>query len=410
MPTWVRTERLEDELLLRCARISRDPEVEARIKVLLQQSVDWDYLLRLAAKHRGTPYLYWHLRTLSPEYVPTNVSQQLRHYFQRNSLRNLSLMGELLKRLRGFEEHGITAVPYKGPVLAAGIYGSLALREFIDIDILVREQDLTRARELLTSLGYRQEMSLNQDQEAAFLRSQREYVFSGNGGAVVEIHWAVTPRNYSFPLDTEDLWERLQEVSLGGATIPTLSPEDLLLILCVHGSKHLWHRLAWVCDVAELVQKYEAMDWTQLIERAGSLGGQRMLFLGLFLANTLLGAALPKKVLQLVGDDRKVEILARQVQEWLFEEDESRGVLAKGNWDSSQFHPFRVTMRERTRDKLRYCANVALVPSVEDWNAVPLPKPLFPLYYLLRPIRLTGRYGKRTIGQIAAMASHGERK
>jgi Uncharacterised nucleotidyltransferase len=398
MSTGLRTERLEDDLLLRCARTSRDLEDEDRIKVLLQQGIDWDYLLRLAAKHLMTPLLYWHLRTLSPQYVPTNVSQQLRHYFQSNSLRNLSMMGELLKLLRAFEERGITAVPYKGPVLAACIYGNLALREFIDIDILVRKQDIIRVRMLLTSLGYRQEVLLNQSQEAAFLRSQQEYVFSRNGGSIIEIHWAVTPRNYSFPLDPEDLWERLQEVRLGGDIVPTLSPEDLLLFLCVHGSKHFWHRLAWIGDVAELIRAQKGMDWERLVGRAESLGSRRMLLLGLFLANDLLAARLPETILQMVRADLKVEALARQVQGWLFEEvDSPPGILARGQIDGSRFHPFRIRMRERWRDKVRYCAYTALVPSVEDWQYLPLPKPLYPLYYVVRPFRLVGSYGPRLL-------------
>ena len=32
---------------------------------------------------------------------------------------------------------GIAAIPYKGPVLAAAVYGNLALRTFSDLDILV---------------------------------------------------------------------------------------------------------------------------------------------------------------------------------------------------------------------------------------------------------------------------------
>jgi hypothetical protein len=57
---------------------------------------------------------------------------------------------------------------------------------------------------------------------------------------MVELHWGFVDRQFSLPLDAEGLWGRLQRVSLGGGTIPTLSPEDLLLILCMHGSVHLW--------------------------------------------------------------------------------------------------------------------------------------------------------------------------
>jgi hypothetical protein len=71
---------------------------------------------------------------------------------------------------------------------------------------------------------------------------------------------------------------------------------------------------------------------------------------------------------------------------------------SNGQLEESRFHPFRVKMRERLRDKVRYCAYTALIPTVEDQEHLPLPKPLFPLYYVVRPVRLSGRYGQRLFG------------
>jgi ATP-binding cassette subfamily C protein len=113
----------------------------------------------------------------------------------------------------------------------------------------------------------------------------------------VELQWEIVPRYFSFSLNLEVLRERLQLVPLGGATVPTVSPEDLLLILCVHVSKHFWERLLWVCDVAEVVKAHRGMDWGRLMERAAALGSERMLLPGLSLAHNLLEADLPKKVL-----------------------------------------------------------------------------------------------------------------
>ncbi len=403
MPIETKTGRPEDELLLLCARVSRHSEEADRISALLQQGeIDWEYLFTMAGEHRMMPLLYWHLGATASAAVPKTVLGRLRDYFHYNNLRNLSLTGELLKLLRVFDAHGVPTVPYKGPTLAALAYGNLALREFNDLDILVHEQDIPRARRLLVSMGYRQEDRLARAQEAAFLKSQREYVFVCDGsGSVVELHWAIMPRIYSFPLDPERLWERLEQTSLGGSTVPTFSPEDLLLILCVHGSKHFWHRLAWICDVAELIRVHKTIDWEQLIDRASTLGSERMLFLGLFLANDLLGAALPKTVSHKTQADPAVRVLAEQVKEWLFQEVKGfTGTLAEDPFNESGFHPFRVKMRERLRDKIRYCAHTALVPTIEDWKFLPLPGLLSPLYYVLRPIRLAGRYGPRVLKQV----------
>src|SRR3712207_8653927 len=40
-----------------------------------------------------------------------------------------------------------------------------------------------------------------------------------------------------------------------------------LLILCVHGTKHIWGRLSWICDVAELLRTQPDMDWEYVLDR-----------------------------------------------------------------------------------------------------------------------------------------------
>jgi hypothetical protein len=90
--------------------------------------------------------LYQSLNTTCPEAVPKANLAQLRNYFHANAQRNLFLTQELLKLLTLFKTNGISAIPYKGPVLAVAVYGNLALRQFGDLDILVHKRDVLRAK------------------------------------------------------------------------------------------------------------------------------------------------------------------------------------------------------------------------------------------------------------------------
>jgi hypothetical protein len=231
---------LEAELLFCCSPISSDSDRAAQLRALLNEDLDWASLLRIAHRHGVVPLLFWHLSKTSPEGVPTTVLDRLRADFHANNLRNLSLTRELLKLLSMFEAQGISAIPYKGPALAAFTYGNLALRQFIDLDILVRKHDVSRAKDLLVSAGYRPEDQMTHAQEAALLQYKHERLFRHVAdGSMVELHWGIIDRQFSFPLDPEHLWGRLDWVPLGSSTVTTLSPEDLHLILCVHGSVHL---------------------------------------------------------------------------------------------------------------------------------------------------------------------------
>jgi hypothetical protein len=391
-------ERPETELLLRCARVSKSQETAARIEELVQESMDWEYLLRTARRHRVAPLLYWHLDATCPEALPESVLDRLRDHFRANNLRNLFLTGELLRILSVLEACGIPAIPYKGPALAASLYGNLALREFSDLDILVPQRYVPRAKETLASLEYRPQYQLTRAQEAALLRSESECGFTRDDGkSVVELHWGIIDRRFSFPLDPACLWSRLERNSLGGKTVPAFSPEDMLLILCAHGSKHLWKRLGWICDVAQLVHVHENLRWDQVMVRARALGAERMLLLGLFLASDLLGTALPEEVSRRVRADPTVKVLAGRIRERLFWEAGDQTALLEGSY----FRPLYLKMRERWLDKIRYCIRTVTTQSVEDLELLPLPKSLFSLYYVLRSIRLTGKYGRRLLGRLS---------
>src|SRR5437870_3000271 len=172
---------------------------------------------------------------------------------RRSARRRLRATGELLSLLELFEADGIPAAPFKGPVLAAVLYGDVALREFVDLDILVRRRDVGRATDVLLSRGYRPEVPVEAGHEAALLASGYHYPLRRDDGLAVELHWNLAPREFPYPLDAEEVWTRLRPVPLGGRTVHTLGAEDLLLFLCAHGAKHCWWRRQWVADVAELI-------------------------------------------------------------------------------------------------------------------------------------------------------------
>jgi Uncharacterised nucleotidyltransferase len=391
-------QRPEAELLLRCAQISENSSSAEQIRGLLRKDIDWVYLLRLASGHRMLQLLYWHLNNIYPEAVPKASLDELQKRFYENSYHILLLIGELLKLLNLFEAGDIHTIPYKGPALAAFLYGNLSLREFDDLDILVHAKDVPRAKELLVSVGYRPEYDLNSTQEGVALRHDYELRFiSGDGRSEIDLHWGIAERHFSFPLEPGSLWERLQPVPLGADTVLTLSPEDLLLLLCVHGSKHLWKRLRWICDVAQLIHVHEGMDWKWVMRQARSLGSERMLYLGLYLASDLLGAALPQDVSRRVEADPTVKALARRVSAELLSEANTVPTIS----EDFPLHLFHIRVRERLRDKVSYCVRAVTATTVRDWSLLPLPRYLYPLYFVIRPLRLILKYGSRLLERLS---------
>ena len=301
----------EKDLLLCCARTTMDADSAARIRSLLRDDIDWSALLRHALRHGVMPLLYRSLSSTCPDAVPKFFLEQLRDSFYANAAHNTLFARELLSLLRLLETHGIPALPFKGPALAASVYGNPALRQFGDLDILVREHDAERARDFLLSKGYKCLTQISPANVSRISsRSQGVRIGSQDGKILVELHWAITSWTFFFPLNPEHLWERLETGSFEDTPVRTLAPEDLLLILCVHGAKHYWSKLGWICDVAELLRAHPGLKWTPLLLQAKQLGGKRILHLGLFLAHVLLDAELPKEVWKEINSDPVVPRLA----------------------------------------------------------------------------------------------------
>jgi hypothetical protein len=344
----------EIELLLCCARTQPSPEIGQQIQTLAQQSLDWSYLLQTAARHSVLPLLYQNLKNLCPEAVPKPVLSELRNFFHTNAAHNLFLTQELLKILKLFQDNDIPAIPFKGPVLAVSVYGNLALRQFGDLDIWVREEDFLRVIIDITAKKY--ETPFRQGwmgQLPLYKLININYnvhecaVVHVDNRVNIDVHKSLTRKSFFlFQLDFEYLWQRIELVDILGTEVSSLQPEDLLLVLCVHGSKHGWEKLGWICDVAEFVLVHQEVEWTLIIEQAKKLGCERMLLMGLTLANNLLDTPLPEIVHQSIEADPKSTLLVAQVYEELFHD--------SFIFNASSKFSYYFRMMERPQDKLRY--------------------------------------------------------
>src|SRR5215813_10839323 len=177
------------ELLLNLVRAVNDDAVTARLNFLLEQSLDWDWLIHTAHEHRVLALIYKQLAGFADK-VPPAVQTELRTRFKRSSEFNLGLTGKLVKLVQLMHEHGIPAIAYKGPALAQIAYGDIGLRQFTDLDILIHKADIYKTRDLFLANGSQPGWRLTESQEKAVLRHYYAYPFvSNNRSVLIEVHW-----------------------------------------------------------------------------------------------------------------------------------------------------------------------------------------------------------------------------
>ncbi len=391
----------ENELLMLAARPTLDPQAANRLRSSLREIADWHYALEIAQEHGVVPLLFQHLQSMGASDVPSHSMLRLRKLSEANTNYALHLTGELIKLLEVFKANDIEAVPFKGPTLSLLAYGDLALRQFADLDILVRRRDVARVRTLLARHGFAPAPQLTTGQEAALLRFDCAQNFSNHENVVVDIHWDLAPRYLSIDLNVNTCWDNVQNIELGQTKTHTLSQENLVLALAIHGFTHYWERLGWISDISALIVRNKT-DWPVLLQTASDLGLRRILMIALFLANDMLEAPVPLEVLESIRNDSKaVELADRFAQRFRMSSQSFQGPI------KSALLP--IVIRERVRDRVLSAVRLLITPRTFDWMSFSAPESFCFAYYLVRPIRLVLKHANKLVrGRTRPPAMAGE--
>jgi hypothetical protein len=390
----------EIQVILCCSRSLSEKKNKEKLLSLLWKDLDWNFLIKTIEKHDVVPLVYQNLKLLDTNFIPQDVLDYFRTYSHKIALRNAGFLQELLSVLEVLNSNGIQAISFKGPVLALLAYRNIGLRSFCDLDILVRKQDFISACDLLISeKGYRAsyELSfLNPKVNHFVVKSSHEYSLT-NGITFIDLHQVLTVETFlSSGFTFEYLWSRLEVVHVAGQSIPSLGTEDLLLYLCIHGSKDCWRSLKWICDVSEFVNSHIDLPWSSVLEQAKKLGCERSLLLGLSLAQDILSLPLPDSVKARIRENRVVQQLTQEFTYRLFREDNNLGRAI-----SIEKLILHWKLLDRLEDKLQFIKDINrhiyhlfvsyVLPREEDLKFFYLPRKLRFLYYIIRPTRLACR-------------------
>ena len=378
--------RAEQQVLLCVARRSLNANTVDRLRRLLAQSPDWDYLQDLAFDHGLLPLLALHVTSHCADFLPPVVLDRLRAELVTNRQGNLYLVRELLRVLSRFESAGIDALAFKGPLLAQIVYEDTGLRQAGDLDILIHPNDFHRAAEVLRELAYKMEPQLTQAQEKSHLRFDCEIQFVHEDAfSVVDLHWGMTPKTFPLALTADEFLSNRKKVDFAGHSIETFGDEDLVFYLSVHAAKHYFRRLERMTTLAELMRSNSKLSWAAVMAKARRAKAERITCLALMLVESLYGLPVPEAFADLAAStglkNTAVAIRADVLTN-----------LTKPN----QLQAFRWRLRFMSADDAYLSlVRAVFVPTISDWLAFSVPDALYPVYYLLRPVRLLADYARR---------------
>lgn len=348
-------------------------------------ALEWARLLQLAREHAVVGQLAASVNSLDAPVIPSEIRQALLERQREQNFLTLRLTGELFRLLELFNRNEIRALVIKGPVLAAQAYADPSLRSYGDLDLLVRQHDIRRATELLIASGYQAAVSLDAIRRG---KVPGQYLFSRpDSKLLVELHNDSTLRYFPRPLPVEDLFARQIRVRLDAHEVPAPSLEDHLVLICVHGAKHFWERLALIADVAGFVARQTSISWERAGSSAKAVKAEHLLHSGLRLAVDVQRAELPETVAKRVEEDVVAARLAGQVLRWL----PAAGHASRGLFERATF---RLRMRGNFLAAPGYLLRLSFSPTEEDWEASGQGTENRFLDALRRPFRLARKYGR----------------
>lgn len=271
---------------------------------------DWERLAKHSVTHGVAPLLHRRLETAAPAAsAPPAVRDLLRAYYLQTAVRNARLYHGLAALLRAYRAAAVDVIVLKGALLAEVVYGNVALRSMGDIDLLVRRSDLSRARDIALEKGYVPlglpsiEWHSEGHQLTRLLLGELE----------LEIHWNIEDDASPFAIDPDRLWEQARPVAVAGVPALMLSPEDLLLHLCLHttynhGSLVFDAGLRSFSDIAEVIRRFgDELDWEALTRRARAWGVEKCTYVALRLAAEFFEAEIPGDTLRVLKPEGDVE-------------------------------------------------------------------------------------------------------
>lgn len=381
----------ETRLILLCAAPFEDSIDQTAVFSLLDGRLDWPKVAQISREHKTGPLLYLNLRGKDAGRPPPAVTAQFEQAYVASAGRLAVLTRNLLELVGNFEKAGIRTLSWKGPSMAALLYPDPGARPCDDLDFLVHPDDISKAVNLLAKNGYEPHVPVPARILNSYLGAGLDYVATNSQGDLwIDLSTLPTPSYFALTIDADSLWASARTITIENTSIPLPCPEHLLYLLCVHASKHGWERLLWVCDVAALLWKYPELDFGQIAQVARRQGGLRLLLLGLQLARSIMNAKLQGRMEEEIKRDPEVTRLADSIiARWL----ESPKACVTGR----ELFRFHMRMRERLRDRARHAARLVFTPSYGDWMSLPLPEPLFFLYWFTRPVRLAANALKRLV-------------
>jgi len=294
--------KAEDRLILSCVKIQPGATELDQLNKLIPLVQDWEYLTKNIINRGIGPLLYKKLPLLTnSSFIPERVKTKLQQAYYKTIGRGTVLQEHFRKVGEAFAAQCIAVIALKGIYLSEWLYQDIGLRQFSDIDLLVKEEDGLKCLSILQELGFRPFDS----GETEFVKSKVEIIHYTPmilNGISIEIHIKLHRNKEKYDLKVDELWKNAIPATINNTPVYALNNYDLLIHLCLHLNKHFrGGHVQFTCfnDITNLLDKYSGgIDWIKFIETCRNYNCEAEVFRYIVLVNKYMNAPVPTEIIQ----------------------------------------------------------------------------------------------------------------
>jgi hypothetical protein len=233
--------------------------------------------------HRIGPVLYQRSKESGElDRQPLWFSTFLKQSFIHTTAQNLAIESEMTAVVQALHEAGVPVVLLKGAALMRTAYEQIGLRPMVDVDLLVRAEDLYKASVAISRVGYRSlpvRRHLQNEHHLKFVGVRR-----AGTRLFIELHWRLSDQpTLADRLPPAELWDRSEVGSAPWGTARVFELCDQVLHAALHLAEHFGvPQLRWLCDLHQLALRVSRTHaWQTLARRAVQYDLQLILAAGL---------------------------------------------------------------------------------------------------------------------------------
>lgn len=283
-------------ILLICKAFLRVEDEQKILDIILSREIEWKVFLNKIFTHKLDQVTFFTFKRLKlGRHVPAfmkALSQRVNIRIQRSKM----LYDEQIRVLEACKQHNLKVYPYKGAILSHTFYPAPVLRDSVDIDLAISEDDLEASMELMPKLGY---SLFKENRVTNDVKKMRSYdidfswmLYDDNGNLKIntEFHWQPSHSVLWVPLTFKNIMDQTQEYQLYDQSVTSFAlPMHTIIVLIHHGLVDGWGKVRHLIDFVMILKRLEQSEWDEFVALAKQYRLYNTLLVGLQIIKNSFG-------------------------------------------------------------------------------------------------------------------------